>query len=156
MPSESVNLRAKFTDILYTVTFISDGKQISSRTYKYGDEVRVPTPPSKLSDGEYSYTFTGWSAEVSAVTADATYVAVFDRTPLPKVEKSFPWFSVIYYSVIALFSLGVVAVVLLILKKKGVIKLGNRAKKSRGEDRPMPENEEKQDAEVLLIAIILF
>lgn len=145
MPSESVNLRAKFTDILYTVTFISDGKEISSRTYKYGEEVRVPAAPSKLSDGEYSYTFTGWSAEVSAVTADVTYVAVFDRTPLPKVEKSFPWFSVIYYSAIALFSLGVVAVVLLILKKKGVIKLGNRAKKSRDEDRSMPENEEKQD-----------
>ena len=121
MPAEDINIGGKLTYLEYTVKFINDGKEISSKTYKYGDTVRIPNPPVKLNDGEYSYEFIGWSAEVTTVTGDATYVAVFERTPLPKEESKFPWFSVLYYSAITVFVLGAVTIVIVILNKKGVI-----------------------------------
>lgn len=123
MPSEAINLRAVFTELTYTVSFISDGKKISVSTYKYGETVRVPRDPIKLSDSEYSYTFIGWSSAIAEVTGDAVYVALFERTPLPYERAPFPWFALIYYSVIGLLVLGVVTVVLIILDKKGVISI---------------------------------
>lgn len=123
MPSEAINLRATFTELTYTVSFVSDGKEISVGTYKYGETVRIPRDPIKLNDSEYSYTFIGWSPAVSTVTGDVVYTAQFERAELPPEETSFPWFTVIYYSVITLLILGVVTVVLIILDKKGIFSI---------------------------------
>ena len=121
MPYDNIHIGGRLTAIEYTVIFESNGKQISNKTYKYGDTVRIPNNPTKLSDGEYSYKFIGWSPEVATVTADATYVAQFESIPLPAVEEKFPWFTVIYYTAITLFALGIAAIVIFILNKKGVI-----------------------------------
>lgn len=63
-------------------------------TWKNGDEILEldknvmygTTPvyngiqPTKESDGEHSYVFSGWSPSISSVTGDVTYVAQFDNT----------------------------------------------------------------------------
>ena len=66
----------------FTVKFVSDGKVISSRVYKYGAEVEVPDDPKKASDDSYDYEFSGWSSEIVTVTEDVTYVAEYSKTPI--------------------------------------------------------------------------
>ena len=61
----------------YTITWQNeDGSQIDLTTVEYGV---VPThaEPTKQATAEYTYTFTGWTPAVVAVTGDATYKATF-------------------------------------------------------------------------------
>lgn len=123
MPYGNVRLGATVTVLEYTVKFVSDGKVISERGgYKYGDTVIVPNNPTKLSDGAYTYTFIGWSPEISPVTEDVVYVAQFEATPIPVQKERMSIAMLIYYAVIfLLISLGAL-IVLLVLKKLGVFK----------------------------------
>ena len=66
------------TYIEYTVKFVSDGKEISSKNYHYGDTVDVPAAPTKVKDNKYTYAFAGWDKEITTVTGNATYYAVFE------------------------------------------------------------------------------
>ncbi len=64
----------------YTVTWKNDdGTQIDQTVVEYGV---VPThaDPSKPATAEYTYTFTGWTPAVAAVTGDATYTATYSST----------------------------------------------------------------------------
>ena len=51
---------------------------ISSERYYYGDEVSEPDAPVKENTDQYSYEFKGWNPEVTEVTGEATYTAVWD------------------------------------------------------------------------------
>ena len=67
--------------IEYTVTFLNDdGTTVSSSTYHYGEEVLVPSNPTKASDNTYSYAFAGWDNVVTSVTGNATYTATYSST----------------------------------------------------------------------------
>ena len=65
----------------YTVKFVDeDGTEISSVKYNYGttaENVVKPADPTKASTAQYSYTFAGWTPEISAVTGDVTYTATY-------------------------------------------------------------------------------
>jgi len=66
-----------YTD--YTVIFKNeDDTVLSTNTYHYGDEVIVPTTPTKASDNTYTYAFKAWDAEVVACAGNATYTATYD------------------------------------------------------------------------------
>ncbi len=55
---------------MYTITWVIDGESATTKV-KYGD---TPTHEDPTKEG---YRFTGWEPAIAAVTADATYTAVF-------------------------------------------------------------------------------
>ncbi len=87
MPADSVSVGVVCSYVQYTVKFVSDGTVISVKTYKHGELPEPPPDPKKSTDALYSYEFAGWDAEISAVTADATYNAVYTSTPVPVAPK---------------------------------------------------------------------
>ena len=76
---------AQFTEKLrsYTITWQDDaGKTIDTATAAYGT---MPTHANvaKAADAQYTYTFAGWTPELTVVTGNATYKARFTTTPKP-------------------------------------------------------------------------
>ncbi len=82
MPKGTVSITADFLPLTYTVTFISDGKIVSSATYHYGEMPVLPEDPTRPGTYSTSYTFAGWSPTVTAVMGDTTYEATFLAVPL--------------------------------------------------------------------------
>jgi hypothetical protein len=87
MPPSSVTVAVETALSEYTVTFMDGTRVLSTEKYKYGEMPTAPTAPTKLGEGYYLYEFTGWSAELAAVTEDAVYYAVYAVTPLPEPEE---------------------------------------------------------------------
>ncbi len=90
MPACDVEVTVKYSLLRFTVTFVNDGNVLSERAYSYGE---MPVPPSnvtKPSTTETKYTFVGWSEEISAVTGDITYTAVYKDEAVTRVEKEPP------------------------------------------------------------------
>ncbi len=75
-----VTYTAQFTENTntYTVTWVDgDGNTIKTDTVEYGTTPTAPTTPTKTNTSQYTYTFSGWSPEITAVTEDVTYTAQF-------------------------------------------------------------------------------
>ena len=87
MPDCDVTVCVKASYIEYTVTFINADSIIAVYKHRYGDTVTPPPNPSRPNDGTYRYIFVCWSDEISRVTGDATYTALYERIPLPRVEE---------------------------------------------------------------------
>ena len=65
----------------YTIVFVNGGETLQSSDIAYGViPVYAGVTPTKASSVQYMYNFKGWSPEISAVTSDAIYTAVFDST----------------------------------------------------------------------------
>ena len=80
----TANYYAQFSGTLnrYEVTYYNwDGSLLQSSWYDYGE---WPTyecnEPQRMSDAQYTYTFSGWSPEVDVVTGTASYYAQFSGT----------------------------------------------------------------------------
>lgn len=67
----------------YTITFNNyDGTKLQSTAVKKGATPEYAgEEPSKATNAQYTYTFTGWSPALASVTGDATYTATFSSTP---------------------------------------------------------------------------
>ena len=77
---------AAFAPVLFAKTYVitwqnEDGTVLATEEYQGGQtpEYKGATP-TKAGDDVYSYTFSGWSPVVTAVTSDATYVAQYYKT----------------------------------------------------------------------------
>ncbi|MBR3415221.1 MAG: InlB B-repeat-containing protein, partial [Clostridia bacterium] len=80
--TDDVTYTAQFTPTkrTYTITWNNDdGTTIDTTTVEYGV---VPThaDASKAATAQYTYTFAGWSPELSAVSGNATYTATYTAT----------------------------------------------------------------------------
>ncbi len=65
----------------YTIRFLNwDGSVLQSTQVEVG---KIPqytgATPTKPSDSQYSYTFSGWTPQIVAATEDATYTATYNR-----------------------------------------------------------------------------
>lgn len=67
----------------YTVFWIVDGV-VTMETYEAGAAPSFKGETAKAADEDYTYTFTGWDKELTAVNADASYVAQYTKTAIQK------------------------------------------------------------------------
>ena len=67
---------------MYTVKFENDdGTELQSEKIVEGETpVYKGETPTKDADDQFTYTFTGWSPEITAVTGDVTYTATYSTT----------------------------------------------------------------------------
>ncbi len=90
---KSTTYKATFTaepksGLSYTITFVNwDGSNLQTLDITEGDMPQYTgATPTKPSDSQYSYTFSGWTPQIVAATADATYTATFTATEIPSEE----------------------------------------------------------------------
>ena len=69
-------------DFYYTIRFLNyDGTELQSSSVKDGETpVYNGATPTRADSEQYTYTFTGWSPTIVAVTEEATYTAQYDST----------------------------------------------------------------------------
>ena len=67
----------------YTITFVNwDGSNLQTLSVTEGEMPQYTgSTPARPDDEEYTYTFFGWTPQIVAVTADATYTANYTATP---------------------------------------------------------------------------
>jgi hypothetical protein len=71
--------------VTYTVTFVNeDGTELQSNVVESGETpVYYGETPEKSPTEEYTYTFVGWTPEITEATEDATYTATYTATAVP-------------------------------------------------------------------------
>lgn len=77
----------------YSITFrydSADGEIIATNSVEYG---ALPVAPdtARPADSEYVYTFLKWEPEITSVTGEATYVAVYERTQRLYTVRFLDW-----------------------------------------------------------------
>lgn len=90
MPSNNVIVKGSFEINTYTVRFLNDDGTVLELDEKveYGTMASYDgEEPVKASDGRYSYTFKGWSKELSEVKEDQEYIAQYDAEMIPVVVE---------------------------------------------------------------------
>ena len=77
-PKTNITLYAQWEAIEYTITWKQDdGTVIDTTTVAY-DSVPTHADPVKAADTDYTYVFTGWTPEITAVTGETAYTATYD------------------------------------------------------------------------------
>ena len=82
MPAANTTYTATWTVNSYTIRFLNyDGSVLQSGSVNYGETpVYSGETPSKPADATYTYTFTGWSPAIAAVSGVQDYTAQFSQT----------------------------------------------------------------------------
>lgn len=82
MPAQNIVIKPVYTPIKYKITWNVEGTEFHYDMVDY-DSIPVysGTTPVKAADSKYTYTFAGWTPELSVVKGEATYEATFDKTP---------------------------------------------------------------------------
>ena len=77
-----ITLYAKWTINTYTIRFLNyDGSVLQSGSVNYGvTPTYSGSTPSKPTDAQYTYAFSGWSPAITSVTGNQDYTAQFNPT----------------------------------------------------------------------------
>lgn len=136
MPADSVTVGLEFSYVSYTVRFASDGVVIYTATFKPGEMPKFPGKPVKASDGLYTYEFVGWDRELSAVTGNTVYNAVYEKKAVvkeapkdgliitPRVLRI-----IVLVLVVAIYAVAILLPCIVIVVVKIIIRCAKRAKK---------------------------
>lgn len=68
--------------VVYTVTFLDEDGTVLLEPAEYAEgtpaaDIVRPADPTKAADQQYTYTFAGWTPEITDVTGDAVYTATY-------------------------------------------------------------------------------
>ena len=86
-PKAEYNRNTGLTDgnnsVTYQISFVNyDGSLLRTNTFASGIMPRyIGTLPTRTGDVRYTYAFRGWNPQLSTVSTNATYTAVFDSIP---------------------------------------------------------------------------
>ncbi len=81
--TEDITLTANFAQEQYLVTFLNaDGSLIEANRYSAGEMPVCSVTPTLEPTDEWVYSFTGWTPEITAVTGNAVYTAVYSQEPV--------------------------------------------------------------------------
>lgn len=82
MPAEDITIEAVYTPVNYTISWEVEGTVVDTDSVAYGTlPSYTGSTPVKTEDSKYTYEFAGWTPEISAVSGEATYTAVFNSIP---------------------------------------------------------------------------
>ncbi len=82
MPAENIVIKPVYTPIKYKITWNVEGTEFHYDMVDYDSlPVYSGSTPVKAADSKYTYTFAGWTPEITVVKGEATYEATFDKTP---------------------------------------------------------------------------
>ena len=89
--TEDVTYTAQFNRTLrnYTITWKSDANTLIDTTQVAYGATPTHAAAAGYEDAENTYTFAGWTPEVTAVTGEATYTAVYTATPKTPAEPTY-------------------------------------------------------------------
>ena len=81
---KDLNVNAVYEPLKFWIAFVDyDGTTIDADSVNYDGTIKSPAIDMKRkSTAEYNYTFVGWAPELSKVTSDAEYVAVYDSAKI--------------------------------------------------------------------------
>lgn len=84
MPARDLDIVVEYVPLEYTITWANDdGTVLETDTALYNE---IPSydgaAPSKATDSKYSYTFIGWTPELSPIKGDTTFTAVYKNEPV--------------------------------------------------------------------------
>ena len=94
MPEGGCRIGVDYEYIEYTVNFISSGKIIGTRVYKYGEIPEMLSNPIRTADGVFKYTFDRWrnsttgTSEITPVTSNVNYEALYLKEKIPVKEPT--------------------------------------------------------------------
>ena len=92
---EDITFTAQYKEVTrkYTYKFVNyDGTVLKEEEVEYGTMPVAPDDPEREETAEFSYVFTGWDKEISKVTGDVVYTAVYNG------EKNFYTYKFVNYN----------------------------------------------------------
>ena len=80
--AKDMTVRAQFEQVFheYEVIFYDeDGNVLSRQTVKHGHAAKAPKAPEKEPTEEFCYPFTGWSGDITNITADSAFYPTYGK-----------------------------------------------------------------------------
>lgn len=79
---KNTNIKARYARTQYHIAFYDDEEfLIYENDFDYGSMPESKVIPTKEPSAQFVYTFVGWSTPLAEVSADASYIAVFEKSP---------------------------------------------------------------------------